>query len=407
MKKIAVAGHAGIGHTHGCGGIIQDDTAGFAVAAEMVKEILAADTTVVKASASPETNLIEIVTQDGGRGAASPRRGVTPEEAERIKSVIGRDAIYCQAASLHAFGRMYGQGCLETPVSLTAALANSVIDTFYKKSGKRFKAVEESIEGNKGLIGGMETTIDDADVSILLTVNYSDGGIGPVEDLEGNISLGSKGDLMKELNMKRCPTIIIESKAFVPAISNKVKGNTFLIRADKDNDNLFIADALFDSVNDLKYHVIMRDDLLPLEIGKMKRETIDIAEMIISRGKSLKISESATEKTQIIAELSKIISEDSGSITCLSNKLHNVVRGAGIVPGTAAVISMLVNRDYYNYWKIPFVTGEDTDVMKKIIKLAIKKIRKEYFRAEKYLKNYFPLNDLEKENGYLSNWNGR
>lgn len=399
MKKIGIAGHAGIGHTHGVGGLIQDDTAGFAVAAEMVKEILGADTTVAKATASPETNLIEIVTRDGGKGTASPRRGITPGEAERIKSVIGRDAIYCQAAALHAFGRIYGQGSLETPVSLTAALANAVVDTFMKKSKGKFIVVEESVEGNKGLIGGMEAIVNDADVSILLTVNYTEGGIGPVEDLEGNIALGSKADLMKELNMMRCPTIILESKAYMPAISNKVNGNTFLVRADRENDNLFVAEALFDAANEMGFHIIMRDDLLPLEIGRMKRETIDLAEVIINNGKLLKTSDSAIDKTKIISGLAKIISEDAGSITCISNKLHNVVRGAGMIPGTSAVISTIVNKDYFNYWKIPFVTKEDTDSIRKIINIALARINKEYFRAEKYLKNYFPLDEIKKENG--------
>lgn len=39
------------------------------------------------------------------------------------------------------------------------------------------------------------------------------GGLGPAEDLEGNVALGSKRDLMKRLHMLQCPTIIVEGKA--------------------------------------------------------------------------------------------------------------------------------------------------------------------------------------------------
>ena len=83
--SLAVAGHAGIGHTHCPGGLIQDDSVGFAVACSIIRDVLKADTRVHSVEVDPDHNTIEITTIDGGKGRATPRRGVTPSEATLIR----------------------------------------------------------------------------------------------------------------------------------------------------------------------------------------------------------------------------------------------------------------------------------------------------------------------------------
>jgi hypothetical protein len=72
-KRIAVAGHAGIGHVNGCAGFIQDDTAGFVTAASMIKDILGVDTRIKTVDVEPGSNRIKVTTMDGGH--RSLRRG--------------------------------------------------------------------------------------------------------------------------------------------------------------------------------------------------------------------------------------------------------------------------------------------------------------------------------------------
>ena len=43
----------------------------------------------------------------------------------------------------------------------------------------------------------------------------------------------------------------------------------------------------------------------------------------------------------------------------MSADIHDIVAGGGIMPGTAAVLSMLVSETYIRKWKIPFFTPQD------------------------------------------------
>jgi hypothetical protein len=395
-KRIAVAGHAGIGHVNGYAGFIQDDTAGFVIAASMIKDILGVDTRIKTVDVEPGSNRIQVTTMDGGTSFSSPRRGITPGEAELIKGINGQEALFCQELTVRTFGRIYGQGVLETPVALEGVLANAVVDTFHKKAPDRFHITRESLENNCGLIGGISTKIKNFDTSLLVSVNHTKGGLGPAEDLEGNIALGSKAEIMKKLEMLRCPTIVLESKAYLPAISDHLKENTFLVRAQKDLDNKVMAQALYDSAKQLGYPVIFRDDLLPSRRGFMKQGTVDFAERIIQCGERLKMADLASEKVAIVAEMAELISQDAGAVTCISNQLHDIVRGAGIIPGTSAVLSILVTRDYYNHWKIPLFDETDAEMAKNIIQMAVQKISSQIDDAYDWVNKYYQgLESLE------------
>lgn len=395
-KKIGVAGHAGIGHVNGYAGFIQDDSGGFVTVGSFIKEILETDTRVKTVDVSVDTNTIKMTTMDGGTWTSSPRRGITPAEAKLIKNIIGKDALLCHSLVIDTLGRMYGQGVLETTVVLEGVLANSVVDTFYKKNPDRFLVTRESLKNNCGLIGGISVKMKDINTSLLVSVNQTIDGLGPVEDLEGNVALGSKAEIMKKLDMLKCPTIIVESKAYLPAISDNLRQNTFLVRAQKDIDNMVVAEALYNSAKELGYPVILRNDMLPQRPGLMKQNTINFAQRIIKCAEHLKKVELASDKVTIVAEMVKLISQDAGAVTCISNPLHDVVRGAGIMPGTSAVLSMLVTKKYYEYWKIPLFEEEDAEMAKNIIKLAIRKISANINDAYDWVnKNYVSLDSLE------------
>jgi hypothetical protein len=387
--RVGVAGHVGVGHVHGYAGFIQDDSGGFVTVGAILRDLLRADTRIRLIEADADANRIRVVTVDGGVGTASPRRGITPGEADLIGRLAGQDALFCQRAVINALGRMYGQGVLETPVALQAALANAVVDTLSRKAGTGFVVAQESIEGNRGLIGGLEVAADGVSVSYLMSVNYTAGGLGPVEDLEGNVALGSKGDAMGRLDMLRCPTIVIEGKAYLPSISNGLDQNTFLVRAEAGIDNLVVAQALFDAAKELGYPVMLRYDLLPRVEGSMARQTVAFADRISDCADRLRAAELASDKASIVAEMAELVSQDAGAITCISNRLHDVVRGVGMIPGTSAALSILVTRPYYEHWKIPLFEPADAERAQSIVGLAIEKIAGRYDAARANLEQHY------------------
>ncbi len=332
-QRIGIAGHAGIGHTHCPGGLIQDDSAGFAVAASIIREMLGADTRVALVDVDPDRNTIAVTTADGGMGRAAPRRGISPSEARLIKAIEGRDALLCHAVAVEALGRTYGQGVLETPVALEAALANAVVDTFHRKAPDRFHVITEDLANNSGLIGGMAAEIGGVPVSVMAIVNESTSGIGPNEDLEGNVALGSKGKLMGTLEMLRCPTIVLEGKAYSPALSDSLERNTFLVRVQKELDNVVIAEALHEAADDLGYPVIYRDDAFPRNDGILKRKTVDFAGRLIETAEKLKKAEFGSEKVLIVAELARQVSEEAGGVSFMSDRVFDIVRQTGLMPG--------------------------------------------------------------------------
>lgn len=382
---LGVAGHAGIGHTHCPGGLIQDDTAGFAVAAAIIRDELKADTHVATIEASPDDGIIRVTTVAGGTGQSSPRRGITPAEARMMRGVVGRDALFCQTVPIEVLGRMYGQGVLETPVALAAALANAVIDTFRKKAPDRFFMTMESVATNSGLIGGMSFELGSLKTSVMAAVNASSSGIGPNEDLEGNVALGSRGELMRKLGMLRCPSIVLEGKAYSPARSDGLRQSAFLVRCQRDLDNVVVAEALRDSARDLGFPVIYVEDAFPRNPGLLKRKTAEVADSIAKAAENLKQAETGSEKVLVAAELARLVSQEVGGVSFMTNGVHDVVRQVGLIPGTSAVLSMLVTKEYLAHWKIPLLEQEDVDRIKSIVLGAIPRIASRLDRANEVL----------------------
>jgi len=395
---LGIAGHAGIGHTHCPGGLIQDDTAGFAVAAAILRDELKADTHVARIEAEPDDGIIRVSTVDGGTGQASPRRGVTPAEARMMRDVVGRDALFCQTVPIEVLGRMYGQGVLETPVALAAALANAVIDTFRKRAPDRFFLTMESVATNSGLIGGMSFELGSVKTSVMAAVNASSSGIGPNEDLEGNVALGSRGELMRKLGMLRCPTIVLEGKAYSPARSDGLRRPTFLVRCQRDLDNIVVAEALRDSARELSLPVIFVEDAFPRNPGLLKRKTAEVADSIARTAENLKRAETGSEKVVVAAELARLVSQEVGGVSFMTNGVHDVVRQVGLIPGTSAVLSMLVTKEYLAHWKIPLLEQEDIDTMKRIVLGAVPRIASRLDRANEVLERLYedlaPLESL-------------
>ena len=389
---IGICGHAGVGHVHSHSGFVQDDSAGLAVAASILKEALPINTIIASLKVDLECSMITIETADGGIGQAWVRRGITPFEANIMKGIIGKDTIYSQKIVLECFGRVYGQGAMEVPVSLQAAIVLSLIDTFKKKWPENVMVMEENIPLNIGKILGAVLDVNGIPVSLMLTVNATLGGIGPVEDLEGNIMLGNKAKIMKLLSLNKIPTLVIESKSFIPGISDTLKTSTFLFRANEESDNITTASCLVEAAKDLKLAYKYYKDVLIRETNDFADQSKKLGEKIVDLGKRFATAETSNEKVELIGNLAIIVSQDAGGVTFMSNSLQRMVGSAGMMPGITSVISLLVTKKYIDHHKIPFIEEMDVRGYVSIIYYAIIKLYQELEKAENELVERYNFN---------------
>lgn len=372
--QFAIVGHVGVGHVHSHSSFVQDDSVGFAVVASLMREVLDVDTSIKHVKGDPLKGDIVVETKGGGIGRTFCRRGITPVESELMNRAIDEDGIYTQRTAIKVFGRMYGQGVMETPVALQGAIALAVLDSFYKKNPNKVYITSQNYLGRIDKMAGMIVDINGIPVSLLLNINGSEGGVGPDEDNEGNTAIGEKGELMRFIGIESIPTVIVESKAYIPNVSDEINDNTFLFRAQEGIDNLFLAEALAKTAKKSEIPHISFSDSLPQKKGQLAQATVEFANKIIKLGEELQIVDTSKDKVAIVADMAKLISEDAGGVTFMSNSLHEVVRSPGIVPGTAAVISLLVPADYIKYWKIPMLTSDDIHNYREIILGAIDEI---------------------------------
>lgn len=368
---LGISGHAGAGHVHSHSGFVQDDTAGFAVVACLLRRAFPVCTTISSVEADIDSGTVTVKTQDGGTGTARARRGITPYEATLARLVIGLDAVYSQSAAFAAFGRIYGQGCSELPVALQTATCLAVIDTFEKRFRGDLYTCYENMEGKVGRCIGSVIDIDGVPVSAIAILNANEGGLGPDEDLEGNIMLGDKGELMKKLGLDHLPTIILESKAYVPAVCKGTNQNSFWIRMNKDVDNRVVYDALVRGAEEANIDFIQSDTAYKRGTDEIALATRKLGEKIAHLGNTLAGTETSREKVQIIGELALLVSEDAGGVSYMSSNLHNLVGGGGLMPGSAAVLSMTISESAIRIWKIPAFTAQDSDMYLEILEKAV------------------------------------
>lgn len=81
---------------------------------------------------------------------------------------------------------------MEVPVALQAAIANAALNSFAKSMPNYFIVGDENIDDNFGRLLGCVLNVDGLTVSLLALANATRGGLGPNEDIEGNVNLAGK-----------------------------------------------------------------------------------------------------------------------------------------------------------------------------------------------------------------------
>ena len=357
---MGIAGHVGCGHCHSHNQYIQDDSVGLAVVLALFQEATGLSLTIKEVRAvTGSKGSITVETVSGGIGTCSPRRGVTVQEARLAKALEGQSAVRTQALTLDAFGRFYGQGVHETPVALQTAIANAALDSFVRNFPQQFVWAEESLQGQCGLMAGTVLDFDGTPVAVLGTVNATEGGLGPVEDLEGNCVAGSKQTLMAALGIEHTPCLVIEGKVYASIYSDSITEPAFLVRADPEWDNPVVGAAVAKAVEGLGFAVTYRTDVMKRVPKGMENTTIALGDAIIAGGERLKQARFAQEKVAALADLARLVSEDGAGVSFMSDRLHEHIGGTGAMPGSGAVLSYVMPKSYRDAYVFPFLTEED------------------------------------------------
>ena len=118
----------------------------------------------------------------------------------------------------------------------------------------------------------------------------------------------------------------------------------------------------------------MRNDLLNYDADSFQALSSNFADRLENIAAELRKTEKSSVKVRLIGELAKLVSEDAAGFTYMSRPVFAESSSPGLHPGTSAVLSMIVGKNYIKDHVIPLITGPDRDDYVRIILSALKKI---------------------------------
>lgn len=176
--------------------------------------------------------------------------------------------------------------------------------------------------------------------------------------------------------MTGLPTIVIEAMIYSAAYSKDLDQGSFLVKSDSEADNEFVAASIVYAANILGFPVLRDSQSMARIAGALEQKTQQLGGKISALGKSLGQAQYSREKVGILAELAELVSQDGGGISFMSNSLHNIVGGAGVMQGAGAVINYVVPQAYYDNNIIPSLTVNELCKYAALTKQAFKELYK-------------------------------
>lgn len=262
---------------------------------------------------------------------------------------------------------------MEVPVALQTAIANAAVDSVAKTiPGALYE--KEDLPGCCGSAVGLLVEIGKTPVAVLAVVNAAEGGIGPIEDTEGNVPLGGKGRIMRSLGMEALPTFLVEGKVCAEPVSSVIDEPTFLVRAYPKDDNPVVARAYLSAAQRLGYPVLYREDLLARDVKALRALTQTLGDQVVKLGRSFSSSTSTQEKVKLAAELNRLCSQDLGGVSFMSENIHHIMGGVGMIPGTCACLSLFISNAELMRTVQPVLTEADAGRYADILEAAISEL---------------------------------
>lgn len=377
-----ITGHIGVGHAFSHSGFIQEDSVGFACLLGVLAMTHSMDFTIGHVEVTKDT--VSVFTRQGGCGKASARHGFTPFEADIMQGAVSRLCLAPQTLATQLFGRMYGQGAAEPASTFSLAIAKAYLNTVQNYWPEQCIHTLEDITGCCGEFLGGTLAIDDLPIAWLLSVNAADGGIGPIEDGEGTIPVGNKGVLMEKIGMHTAPTLILESKAFIPSMKKDICNATFFARWNEAHDNPVVGKCLTEALIQSGLPYQMQDDAYPRN-SQLAEETARIGKQIMQLGEQYAQTPTASTKVALAGELARIVSRDLGASIFMSDAIYRYASGGGLWPGHGAVLSLLATREYADEVGSMIVTEQELQQMGAIALRALNLVAQQHDAAQAYV----------------------
>ena len=354
--KAALAGHIGVGHAYSHSGFVQEDSVGFATLLHILQRACPMDFTVSRVEGTGDT--VRVHTAQGGVGEGTALRGFTPYEREMMQRAVGEACLAPQTAAVRIFGRVYGQGVCEPASAFSLALAKAYVHTVQLAWPEATVHAPEDIPGCCGEFLGGSINVNNEPVAWLLSVNACLGGTGPVEDAEGIIPIGNKGELMAALGMDNCPALILESKAYVPKQSDALTQTTYYGRWNEEHDNAVVGACLHKALEESGLPFNVQADAYPRN-GALTDETQRIGQVIAQLGQEYASATTASHKVTLAYRLACIASQDLGGSIFMSDAIFALAGAGGLWPGQSAVLSCLASQKDLQRMGTTTVTEEE------------------------------------------------
>lgn len=381
--KIALFGHIGVGHAVSHSGFMQDDAYGFAMLVYLLMQAKPLDLTITECNV--DENSVELHLKAGGVGKAYASRGISVFEKELLLQAKGLQSYSPQHLAAKVFGRLYGQGAAEVCCALSLAYAKAVLNAI-QNNFKNCTYAEDDVRGSCGEFLTGTVLIEDIPTAWFLTINAAFGGCGPNEDSEGNIPVGSKGKLMQEKGLLDIPCLILESKAFVPAMKEKVKETSFFARWNKDSDNAVVGKCLLQALEECRVPYFVNDNAYPRNDKSLENERERVGSLIASIGEQYRKSRTAYERVQLAHKLAVLVSEDLGGSIFMSDEIFKDFAGGGLLPGVGAVLSLLISEEMLKKHKLVLFDEQDLVYAFDIICRTCRHITENYEQAAAEIK---------------------
>jgi len=389
QTSVGVAGHNGVGHSVSHSGFIQDDSVGFATLVKLLMEACPLDLSISSIHFERNAITIELGENEQGNniekgiGSATTSQALNFYEKELMKQAIGQVCLTPQKVTDKLFGRSYGHGVSESAVAFNLALSRAIVDSIRKNWGETLHAYDDVQESCGEFLGGV-FYLDELPVSWLISINSSSGGSGPNEDSEGMVPIGNKGKLIAELGMNTIPVIILESKAFVPALADKVEHTQYFVRWNEKLDNPTVGKSLIRALESLNL-LYMADNNAYARDESLENETRRIGKYIAELGDSYAKAKTSAQKVKIAAELSIIVKQDLGGSIFMSSQIFKLVGGGGLWPGQSAVLSILMSTASLNENNVIIVEESELQDSIRVISCALVELHAHIKEAQSFV----------------------
>ena len=367
---VGIAGHAGIGHAFSHSGFFQEDSGGFAILLTLLGKACPLDIEIASVSVV-DGDTVVVQTKGGGRGEARALHGFTLYEEKMMQGVAGVACAAPQTLASQAYGRIYGQGAGAQGAAFCLAIAKALMDTVRKQWPEKTFSAPEDLPGCCGEYLGGVFESGEMTVSWLLTINASEDGKGPNEDSEGCVPIGSKALLMQQLGMDSIPLLVLEGKAYVPAMDPPLKENALFVRWHNEYDNPVSGQCYARAAQESGYPALVLDQTYPRMDTSLPDEARRLGTVIADLGKAYAEATTSTEKIDIIAQLATICSHDAGGSTYMSNLVHYYSGSGGLWPGMGAMLSFVVTQEEASTWKTLRFTDEELELASGVLFKAV------------------------------------